>query len=197
MAKAKPGNERLRLTVLLLVFGVAVVVVGIRFWGSGGIAGSAAQSETLEYTARNLPLLEVEDLDQAGMETADSGGNPFTFRAPPTPTPNLTPPPTPANRPTLPPRPTPTPRRARGEDGVWKKPPPPFDREYIGYLGPAPMPVAAFRKAGKESVEIEIATVGDVLDEIYIVRAIGLESVKIGFVGYDASEDTSVPLSEK
>ena len=84
-----------------------------------------------------------------------------------------------------------------GEDGVWKRPPPPFNREYIGYLGPTPMLVAAFRKPGQETVEVEIATVGEVLDEIYIVRAIGLESVTIGFIGYDASEDTSVPLSEK
>jgi hypothetical protein len=29
------------------------------------------------------------------------------------------------------------------------------------------------------------------------VREIGLESVLIGFVGYDPSEDTRVPLSEK
>ena len=39
--------------------------------------------------------------------------------------------------------------------------------------------------------------VGDVLDGIYIVREIGLESVLIGFVGYARSEDTRVPLSEK
>lgn len=197
MAEAKPDKDRLRMIVLLVVLTTVVVVAGIRFWGGSGIAGSAEQAETMEYTARNLPLLEIGDLDQSGVETAASGGNPFTFRPPPTPTPNLTPPPTPMSRPTLPPRPTPTPRRAKGADGVWKRPPPPFDREYIGYLGPAPMLVAAFRKAGQESVEIEIAVVGDVLDEIYIVRAIGLESVKIGFVGYDASEDTSVPLSDK
>ena len=42
-----------------------------------------------------------------------------------------------------------------------------------------------------------MAIVGDIIDDIYIVRAIGLESVTIGFVGYDVSEDTSVPLSEK
>ncbi len=57
--------------------------------------------------------------------------------------------------------------------------------------------MAAFRKGGPESNEIEVATVGDVLDDIFIVRAIGLESVTIGFVGYDVSEDTSVPLSDK
>ena len=39
--------------------------------------------------------------------------------------------------------------------------------------------------------------VGYIIDDIYIVRAIGLESVTIGFVGYDVSEDTSVPLSDQ
>jgi len=197
MAKAKAAKDRLRLTVLLAVLAVVVVVAGIRFWNGGVVSSGAEQSETLEYTAKNIALLDVVDLDKSREETAASGGNPFAFRAPPTPTRNLTPPPTPENRPTLPPRPTPTPRQAKGDDGAWKRPPPPFNREYIGYLGPSPMLVAVFRKAGQESVEIEIATVGDVLDEIYMVRAIGLESVKIGFVGYDVSEDTSVPLSEK
>ena len=45
--------------------------------------------------------------------------------------------------------------------------------------------------------EIDVAMVGDVLDDIFIVREIGLESVIIGFVGYALSEDTRVPLSDK
>jgi hypothetical protein len=60
------------------------------------------------------------------------------------------------------------------------------------------MQVAAFRKTGPDPdlAEIEVAKVGDVMDGIFIVREIGLESVMIGFVGYDPSEDTRVPLSE-
>jgi hypothetical protein len=86
-----------------------------------------------------------------------------------------------------------------GADGQPKPPPPPFDREFIGYFGPAPFLVAAFRNGGAEagSSQIEVAAAGDVLDDIFIVREIGLESVLIGFVGYDPSEDTRVPLSEK
>ena len=86
-----------------------------------------------------------------------------------------------------------------GADGQPKPPPPPFNREFIGYFGPAPFLVAAFRNAGEEpgSSQIDVAVVGDVLDRIFIVREIGLESVLIGFVGYDPSEDTRVPLSEK
>ena len=99
----------------------------------------------------------------------------------------------------MPPRPTRAPRQAVGSDGSPKPPPPPFDREFIGYLGPVPKQVAAFRKkgSGSDTSEIDIAVVGDVLDDIYIVREIGLESVLIGFVGYAHSEDTRVPLSEK
>jgi hypothetical protein len=58
--------------------------------------------------------------------------------------------------------------------------------------------VAAFRRKGEErgSSEIDVAVAGSVLDGIFIVREIGLESVVIGFVGYAPSEDTRVPLSE-
>jgi hypothetical protein len=98
----------------------------------------------------------------------------------------------------MPPRPTPTPRIAIGSDGEPKPPPPPFNREYIGHFGPGLMQVAAFRREGEESgsSEIDVAVVGTVLDGIFIVREIGLESVVIGFVGYAPSEDTRVPLSE-
>jgi hypothetical protein len=80
-----------------------------------------------------------------------------------------------------------------------KPPPPPFNREYIGHFGPGSVQVAAFRKDGENpgSTEIDVAAVGTVLDGIFVVREIGLESVVIGFVGYAPSEDTRVPLSEK
>jgi hypothetical protein len=185
------------LAALLGVLAVVVIVAAIRFLGGGGMAGSATGSGGLEYTARNIPPLEISGVRGTTGEQVDSEGNPFAYRPPPTPTRNLTPPPTPIPRATMPPRPTPTPRIAYGLDGRPKPPPPPFNREYIGYLGPKPMLVAAFRKGGQDSTDIEVAVVGDVIDDIYIVRAIGLESVTIGFVGYDVSEDTSVPLSEK
>lgn len=197
MAEAKPSNERTRLIVLLSVLAVVVAVAAMRFLGGGGITGGGAGSDQLEYTARNLPPLEIGERGGDHKEHAASANNPFVYRVPPTPTRNLTPPPTAVPRPTLPPRPTPTPRIARGLDGQPKPPPPPFNREYIGYLGPSPLHVAAFRKGGQEETEIEVAVVGDVIDDIFIVRAIGLESVTIGFVGYDVSEDTSVPLSDK
>ena len=192
------SGERLRLAALFGIL-LVVVVAGVWYLGGGGLGGTSGRPGEIEYVARNLPPLEVDAIDRDGGQTADSAGNPFTFRPPPTPTKNLTPSPTPIPRPTMPPRPTREPRQAVGSDGTPKPPPPPFDREFIGYLGPVPHPVAAFRRGGKEpgTSEIEVSMVGDVLDGIYIVREIGLESVLIGFVGYAQSEDTRVPLSEK
>jgi hypothetical protein len=197
MAEQQKGNERTRLAVLLAVLAVAVIVAVVHFLGGGGIGGGGSQSGDLDYEARNLQLLETDTIGRGEELQTEAGGNPFAFRPPPTPTPNLTPPPTAVPRPTLPPRPTPTPRIAVGENGEILPPPPPFDREYIGHFGPRPTQVAAFRRKGEDSsTEIDVAIVGTVLDGVFIVREIGLESVVIGFVGYAPSEDTRVPLSE-
>jgi len=198
MAESKLGTERVRLALLLAVLAAAAVVAGIRLLGSGGIGGGSSRSGELEYEARNIQPLQTEGIGRQDEQSVESGGNPFAFRPPPTPTPNLTPQPTPIPRPTMPPRPTPTPRIAIGADGEPKPPPPPFNREYIGHFGPELMQVAAFRMEGEESgsSEIDVAVAGTVLDGIFIVREIGLESVVIGFVGYAPSEDTRVPLSE-
>jgi len=198
-AKSMLGDERIRLAVLLAVLAVVAVVAAIRFLGSGGIGGGGSRSGELEYEARKIQPLQTDAIGQRDdPSVVESGGNPFAFRAQPTPTPNLTPPPTPIPRPTMPPRPTPTPRMAFGADGEPKPPPPPFDREYIGHFGPGLMQVAAFRREEKDSgsSEIDVAVAGTVLDGIFIVREIGLESVVIGFVGYAPSEDARVPLSE-
>jgi len=198
MAESKLSSERIRLAILLAVLAVVAVVAVIRSLGGGGIGGGRSRSGELEYEARNLQPLQTDGIGRQDDQSVESGGNPFAFRPPPTPTPNLTPPPTPIPRPTMPPRPTPTPRIAIGDDGEPKPPPPPFNREYIGHFGPGLMQVAAFRREGDEagSSEVDIAVAGTVLDGIYIVREIGLESVVIGYVGYAPSEDTRVPLSE-
>ena len=198
MVNSKIGNERVRLAVLLVVLAVVAVVAVIRMLGGGGIGGGGSRSGELEYEARNLQRLQTDAIGRQDDRSVESGGNPFAFRPPPTPTPNLTPPPTPIPRPTMAPRPTPTPRIAIGADGEPKSPPPPFDREYIGHFGPGSMQVAAFRRKGEEpgSNEIDVAVAGTVFDGVFILREIGLESVVIGFVGYAPSEDTRVPLSE-
>jgi len=86
-----------------------------------------------------------------------------------------------------------------GLDGKPKPPPPPFNRTYIGHFGPIDLQIAAFRKSGgdPDTTEVEVVRVGGVIDGVFIVREIGFESVEIGFVGYDPSEDTRVPLAEE
>jgi len=195
MPKPKDNRTRVGLMVgLLVVLAVVVAVQLLRGRSSvvGGLSG-----KRITYEVHNLSPLEPLEL-RADASTAEFRRNPFIYGVPPTSTPRpVTPLPTQPPVQRTPP-PTPTPRMARGSDGRPKPPPPPFDREFLGHFGPLRMQVAAFRKTGPDPdiTEIEVAKIGDVLDGVFIVREIGLESVKIGFVGYDPSEDTRVPLSE-
>ena len=150
-----------------------------------GSTGSVGQS-TLDVVRRNPARFAVEAL---------TARNPFTFGAPPTPTRNLTPAPTrPPPPPTRTPAPTRTPKIYPGQPG----PPPPFEREYIGNFGPGYLKVAAFRREGAEPeiIVIDVGVEGEILDDVFIIRRIDYESVLIGFVGYDSSEDTRVPLAD-
>jgi hypothetical protein len=194
----KPKAEQTRLAVAVALVIVLVAVVAVQLLRARGPKGGGRGGDRITYELHNLPVLEsLEPAADAGI--VQFSRNPFLYGVPPTPTPRpVTPVPTsPPVRRTPPP--TATPRLARGLDGKVKPPPPPFDREYLGYFGPLQLQVAAFRKQGPDAdiAEVEVAKVGDVLDGIFIVREIGYESVKIGFVGYDPSEDTRVPLAEK
>ena len=193
----KPKDNRTRTGLLLGLLATLAVVVAVQLLRGGGPASGGPSGKRITYEVHNLPPLEPLE-PRADVATAEFRRNPFIYGAPPTATPRpVTPLPTqpPVQRT---PQPTPTPRMARGSDGRPKPPPPPFDREFLGHFGPLRMQVAAFRKTGPDPdiTEIEVAKIGDVLDGVFIVREIGLESVKIGFVGYDPSEDTRVPLSE-
>ena len=196
---AKTAAERKRLVVLLAILAVLVTVAGVRLVRIGGLAGGGASRTRITYEVHGLPKLETGQLGRDINEAADFRRNPFTFGTRPTPTPRpVTPAPT---RPQVnrTPQATPTPRLSMGLDGRPKPPPPPFDREYIGYFGPIDLQIVAFRKQGDspELSEVEVVRVGDVIDDIFIVRDVGFESVGIGFVGYDPSEDTRVPLAEE
>jgi hypothetical protein len=193
----KPKDNRSRIAMLagmLVVLGVVVVVQLLR--GRAAVTGGPS-GKRITYEVHNLAPLEPLAPRSDG-STVEFRRNPFIYGVPPTATPRpVTPAPTnpPVQRT---PQPTPTPRMARGADGRPKPPPPPFDREFLGHFGPLKMQVAAFRRTGPDPdiTEIDVAKVGDVLDGVFIVREIGLESVTIGFVGYDPSEDTRVPLSD-
>lgn len=193
----KPKDDRTRVTLLVgLLVVMAVVVVAQLLRGRDGIGGGLSGTR-ISYEVHNLSPLEPLE-PRADAAVAEFRRNPFIYGVPPTATPRpVTPLPTQPPVQRTPP-PTPTPHMALGADGRPKPPPPPFDREFLGHFGPLRMQVAAFRKTGPDPdlAEIEVAKVGDVMDGIFIVRDIGLESVMIGFVGYDPSEDARVPLSE-
>jgi len=193
----KPKDNRTRTGLLLGLLVALAVVVAVQLLRGRGPAIGGPSGKRITYEVHDLSPLEPLE-PRADVATAEFRRNPFIYSAPPTATPQpVTPLPTqpPVQRT---PQPTPTPRMARGSDGRPKPPPPPFDREFLGHFGPLKMQVAAFRKSGPDPdiTEIEVAKVGDVLGGVFIVREIGFESVKIGFVGYDPSEDTRVPLSE-
>lgn len=198
MADRKLTPEQLRMAVLLVILVIAGGMAVKRMISTGGLAETAGSQTGTEYEARDLPRLAEITVPDGDEVEALTERNPFTFGAPPTPTRNLTPPPTRPPLPTRPPRNTPTPRVYRGEDGNEKGPPPPFVRKYIGYFGPSHLRVAAFRRQGvePETIKIDVGIEGEVLDDIFIIREIGLESVIVGFVGYDVSEDTRVPLAD-
>jgi len=198
MADRKFTPEQLR----LLVLAVVLVIVGgfaiSRMIGQGGFAEGGGRKPGAEYEPRDLPqLAEVSTLSD-GEINAITSRNPFTFGAPPIPTRNLTPQPTRPVLPTRVPRNTPTPRVIIGLNGKEIGPPPPFERKYLGYFGPSHLKVAAFRRPGAEpeTIVVDVGVEGEILEDVFIIREIGHESVLIGFVGYDSSEDTRVPLAE-
>jgi hypothetical protein len=198
MAERKLTPEQLRLVVLLVILVVVGGFAVSRMIGKGGLADVGGSRTGAEYEARDLPRLAEVSTWEEGDIDAITSRNPFTFGAPPTPTANLTPPPTRPPVPTRPPRPTPTPQVHIGLDGQEKGPPPPFVRKYLGYFGPTHLKVAAFRRPGVEpdTTVIDVGIEGEILEDAFIIREIGHESVLIGFVGYDSQEDTRVPLAD-
>lgn len=69
--------------------------------------------------------------------------------------------------------------------------PPDFPYKYIGTFGSQQNPIATF--SGNE--EIINARVGDVIQNRFVLRNIGIESVEIGFVGFPPDETRRIPLA--
>jgi len=70
--------------------------------------------------------------------------------------------------------------------------PPAFDYKYIGTFGNPQNPIATFARNG----EIVNARAGETIDNKFILRSIGIESVEIGYVGFPADVKTRVPIGE-
>jgi hypothetical protein len=70
--------------------------------------------------------------------------------------------------------------------------PPAFDYKYVGTFGSARNPIATFTRNG----EIVNAHAGDTIDNKFILRSIGIESVEIGFVGFPPSKHQTVGMGQ-
>jgi hypothetical protein len=197
---AVADTDRRRLLVLVAVLAVVLAVAAVRFVGRGSLTGGPAAADRLDYQPHDLPPLVSLETGDATDAAGGSSRNPFAFGQRPTPTPMPVTP-----RPTLPPRPTPTPQPTPTPRPDGKTPPVPFNREFIGFFGPARLKVAAFRSPPVErggTPKIEVSVEGGVLPDArgrdyYIVHRIGLESVEIRYVGYEEEQDYEVvPLAK-
>jgi Thrombospondin type 3 repeat len=70
--------------------------------------------------------------------------------------------------------------------------PPACTYKYIGTFGSASNPIATFTGNG----EIVNARVGDIIENKFILRSIGIESVEIGFTGFPPSKTQRIPLGQ-
>lgn len=73
-----------------------------------------------------------------------------------------------------------------------KRRPPAFDWKLLGTFGPKNAQIASFSK-GDEIINVRV---GNTIDERFILKQIGLESVEIGYVGFPPDETTRVPIGQ-
>jgi hypothetical protein len=71
-------------------------------------------------------------------------------------------------------------------------PPPQFTYRFIGTFGNPAAPIATF----SNNDQIVNVRVGEIIDNKFILRSIGIESVEIGFVGFPNDVRTRVPLAQ-
>ncbi|MGE5236753.1 MAG: hypothetical protein ACM3O7_10420 [Acidobacteriota bacterium] len=186
-AKANPKSAAVLAVLLVVLVGVFVLrVLPVIEERSSTSTGGVPELRQIK-----VPRLGTLALADRELAAPSSTRNLFTFGAPPTPTPDLRPTPTPA--PTLPPRPipTPTPAGILLPDGRRLPPPPVFTAAFLGWLGPARLPIAVFRDGG----DVLAVPQGGEMKGLFIVRAVTPTGVRIGYEGYPEDVTTVVPLS--
>jgi len=135
--------------------------------------------------APGVGIIHTEWLDsQSGSYRSER--NLFAYKEPPPP-----PPPPQPKVVYVPPPPPPPPEPV--QPAVPQPPPPPqFTYHYIGTFGTAASPIATFSGDGK----IVNVHVGDTIDDKFILRSIGIESVEIGYVGFPADVKTRIAIGQ-
>jgi len=138
---------------------------------------------TVTAPAPGVGVIHTEWLDsQSGSYRSER--NLFTYKEPPPP-----PPPPPRKVVVQPPPPPPVPQPPPQPVAPV---PPQFTYRYIGTFGTASSPIATFSGNG----QIVNVRVGETIDGKFILRAIGIESVEIGYVGFPAEQKTRIPLGQ-
>jgi hypothetical protein len=182
---------------LVLLLGLLVVVLAVRFWPRGGAAASspprasvAAPSARPVGTPSSPSEIPPLALDEGRGET---GGavvrNVFAFHVPATPTPKPPPPtptpfPAPGNLLFIGPRPpTPTPTATPIV-------PPAIPFKALGVFGPREKPIVTF----EDGPRLINAREGDILDGRFILRRVGRESVDFAFVGLPPEITRRIPV---
>lgn len=154
-------------------------------------------------------ILRLDLLEAAGEAKVSLGGrNVFSFPPPPAPLPPPTPPPTKqdlerkgwnekcgAPCPLLygetygpPPPPPPAPPPPPPPKPV----PPQVPYKLIGIFGPRQRPIVTLQK----DKELLNARVGETLEDVFVVREIGIDSVELGFVGFDDTKKLTLTTGE-
>jgi len=142
----------------------------------------------IEYSPRHLPeLLTISDVVMAAThQNLRKNRDPFAFMAREEPVPEKT---TTATTGAVEEKSEAPEAR---EEKAQRPAGPRFDWTYLGFFGPKYLPVAAFRTNG----DVEVAVLGQVVDESFILRRIGPESVALEVLGKPAADLMTVILAD-
>jgi hypothetical protein len=149
-------------------------------------AATATATRTAPPPAAGVGVIHTEWLDsQSGSYRSER--NLFAYKEPPPPPP----PPVPRQIIQPPPPPPPPPLPVQPQEPP-KPVPPQFPYKYIGTFGTAENPIATFSGNGT----IVNVRAGETIDNKFILRSIGMESVEIGYTGFPPEVKTRIAIGQ-
>ena len=151
---------------------------------AGTRPAAAATGPRTAPPAPGVGVIHTEWLDaQSGSYRSER--NLFAYKEPPPP------PPPPVPRQIIQPPPPPPPMPVQPMEPP-KPVPPQFPYKYIGTFGTAENPIATFSGSG---TILNVRT-GETIDNKFILRGIGMESVEIGYVGFPPEVRTRIAIGQ-
>jgi hypothetical protein len=188
LERCRGGNARTWTALLGLLLLVLSIAIARRLSDNGFNYRHVACSPMVEYAAKQVPQLLAISGVVGGVADSDRkrGRDPFVFGvfpekvSPQTESPG-----------TKGPRDGPDSPDLR-EEAASAPSGPRFDWDYLGYLGPEYLRVAAFRRNG----EVEVAVVGQMVNEAFVLRRIGPRSVELEVAGEEGTRMMTVSLAD-